>query len=328
MSKYGHSEAFAVLKNTNEKIAKNLTSHQYLTILDNHLYEALSHLVTSTKFFDIFLSQIIGWQTLNPKRKTCGVGRHELVNLSTLYFLTGDPKQKMKLVRRMKLHRNILFEALQRWLDILAEYPSIATMVGSKEVVLKLYDLNEAALMRQGYSLHSTYTQAKYWTAKAKSFKEMIVQKYTRMTINTAQRDYVKLGHQGQLSDYVQIYMMAMSKAIDKCDADRGVITSHIANWLLSAKNQAQAQMQNGGKDRHTHVSLEDEEIVVYPDDDERERQDTVDRVRVIAKLFDPTGVGRILLGIQEVLDQDAIAQLNALAVTEVQNTHLKAPTD
>lgn len=321
MSKYSHSETFAVLKNTTEQITKNLTSYQYLTVLDDHLYNAITNLVTSTKFFDIFLSQIIGWQTLNPKRKTCGVGRHELVSLSTLFLLTADPKQKMKLIRRMKLHRNILMEALQRWIGLLAEYPSLSTMVGTQQVVTKLFELNEAALMRPGYSLHSTYQLVIYWTKQAQVFKEQIMQKYTRSTLNTAQRDYVSLGCPGRLDDFVQIYMMTMSKAIDKCDADRGVLTTHINNWLMSAKNNAQAQAQDGSADRHSnHVSLDDVEIAVN-DNEERERQESIDRVRFIAKAFDPQGIGRILLGIEEVLSESDRQTLQALALpSEVQS--------
>lgn len=320
-AKYAHSAAFSALKGVNEKIAVNLTSYQYLTVLDDHLFHALAPLVSNTKFFDVFLSQIIGWQTLNPKRKTCAVGRHELVSLSTLFLLTADPAHKMRLIRRMKLHRNILFEALGRWLDLLSEYPKLSQMVGDLEVVTKLYDMNEAALMRQGFSLHSTYQLVHYWTKMASKFKEQIIEKYTRMTIMTAQRDYVALGNPGQLSDFVQIYMMTMSKAIDKCDADRGVLTNHIQNWLLSAKNNAQSQAQeNSGEKGTSNVSLDDVDIAVS-DDDDRERQDGIDRVRVVAKMFDPQGVGRILLGIQEVLSADDRATLRSLAVRRVLNT-------
>jgi hypothetical protein len=321
---YSHSEAFSALKGVNEKLTVNLTSYQYLTVLDDHLFNALTPMVQSTKFFDVFLSQIIGWQTLNPKRKTCDVGRHELVSLSTLFLLTQDPKQKMKLIRKMKLHRNIIFEALGRWLDILKEYPALSTMIGNTQVVTKLYDMNESALMRTGFSLHSTYSLVSYWTKQAKGFKESIIEKYTRMTLSTAQRDYVALGHPMPLDDFVQIYMMTMSKAIDKCDADRGVLTTHIQNWLLSAKNNAQAQATENSQDKnHQTVPLDDVEISVN-DDDARTRNDVIDRVRVVAKLFDPLGVGRILLGIQEILSSEHRTLLRSLAIRPVLNTHLK----
>lgn len=315
MAKYQHSEAFSLLKGVNEKVKTNMTSFQYLTVLDDHLYSALQPMVQSTRFFEVFLSQIIGWQTLNPKRKTCAVGRHELVSLYTLLLLTSDFKQRMKLIQRMKLHRNILFEALSRWLDLLAEYPKLSAMVGDRQIVSKLHELSEVSMMRSGFSLHSTYQLVSYWYKQAKQFKELIMEKYTRLTIMTAQRDYVMLGHPGLLSDFVQIYMMVMSKAIDKCDADRGVLTTHIQNWLKSAKNNAQAQAQDNNPDKNAQtVSLDDVDIAVS-DDDERNRMDTIQRVRVVAKMFDPQGVGRILLGISEVLSEDDRAALLEVAV-------------
>lgn len=113
--KYSHSEVFSTLKNTQEKIASNLTSYQYLTVLEDLVLSSVHPIVENTKFFEIYLSQIIGWQTLNSKRKTCGVGRQKLVALYTLLLLTGDIKQKMKLIRKMKLHKNILVEGVRRW---------------------------------------------------------------------------------------------------------------------------------------------------------------------------------------------------------------------
>lgn len=321
--KYSHSSAFAQLKGVQEKIAHNLTSFQYLSVLDNMLYEALTPILVNTKFFDVFLSQVIGWQTLNPKRKTCSVGRVGLVTLSTLFFLTMDPKQKLKLVKRMKLHRNILFECIVRWLDLMNNYMQVAGQVGTDDVVSQLHDMHEKALMRTGYSLHSTYQTAAFWYKKSKAFKEQIIEKYTRMVISKAQHDYVELGMIEPLNDMVQSYMMTMSKAIDKCDTDRGVLTSYINAWLKSAKNNVEKRASHDtgelykktGGQKVEHVNLEDIEDTVS-DDDNREREDNIRRVRTLAKLFDPKGHGRLALGIQEQLSEDDRSALRALAVT------------
>ncbi len=326
--KYSHSEAFARLKGVDEKIVQNLTSYQYLTVLDSMLYESLAPILVSTKFFDVFLSQVIGWQTLNPKRKTCGVGRVGLVTLSTLFFLTGDPKQKVKLVKRMKLHRNILFECITRWLDLMHDYPQLSSVLGSELVVIELQRMHERALMRTGFSLHSTYSTVLFWYKKAKTFKEQIIEKYTRMTISTAQRDYADMIDRGiistteKLDDMVQAYMMTMSKAIDKCDADKGVLTSYINSWLKSAKNNVEKRASNDNSELHKkvggqrveHVELDEVEDTVS-DDDARDREDSIRRVRYIAKLFDPKGFGRLALGIQEQLSDDDRMRLRALSV-------------
>lgn len=324
--KYSHSEAFAKLKTVDEKIATNLTSYQYLSVLDSMLYAAMEPILTNTKFFDVFLSQIIGWQTLNPKRKTCGVGRVGLVTLSTLFFLTGDPKQKLKLVKRMKLHRNILFECIVRWIDLMGDYPDLANQFGTAEIVRRLHELHEKSLMRPSYSLHSTYTTTVFWYKKAKIFKEQIMEKYTRLVLTTAQRDYVELGMIEPLNDMVQSYMMTMSKAIDKCDADRGVLTSYITSWLKSAKNNVEKRAAGdiGRVNVQTSygkaVSVELDEVEeAVSDDDNRDRMDSIRRVRTLAKLFDPKGYGRIALGIQEQLSEDDRTTLRALVVQTIE---------
>ena len=328
--KYVHSEAFAHLKGVKEKINVSLTSYQYLTVLDSMLYEAISPIIVGTKFFDVFLSQVIGWQTLNPKRKTCGVGRVGLATLSTLFFLTMDPKQKIKLVKRMKLHRNILFECISRWLDLLADYPKLASEIGNEEVARKLTELQDKALVRVGFGLHSTYADSMFWYKKALAFKEQIMEKFTRMVISTAQRDYADMLDKGlvstteRLDDMVQSYMMTMSKAIDKCDADRGVLTTYIQSWLKSARNNVEKRASNDGNQIHRrlgngqkieYVDLEDVQDTVT-DDDEREREDRIRRVRVVAKVFDPKGYGRIMLGIQEHLSEEDKEVLHALAAS------------
>lgn len=309
-----------MMKAVNEKITNNLTSYQYLTVLDELLYNAVAPIVGATRFFDVFLAQVLGWQTVNPKRKSCGVGRQELATLTTLFFLTEDPKQKMKIVRQMKLYRNILFECVYRWLEATEEYERISSVIGSREGLEATSRVSELGLMRPGWSLHSTRSATVYWVGESKKFKESIVQKYTRLCARIAQQDYVKLGHPISLDDMLQIYVMTMSKAIDRCDADRGVLTTHIQNWLKSAKNtvQSMGEKDSGGyshKDKvFGHVSLEDVDVAVS-DDDTRDRQEEIMRIRRVAKAFDPEGVGRILLGIEEVLSDEDRRVLHSMAV-------------
>ena len=325
--KYSHSEVFSALKNTREKISSNLTSYQYLTVLEDLVLSAVAPIVENTKFFEIYLSQIIGWQTLNSKRKTCGVGRQKLVALYTLLLLTSDIKQKMKLIRKMKIHKNILVEGVRRWMKILEAYPKTSSFLGTPEVLSKLHEMEEQSLMRPGFSLHSTYNTVDYWYHQSESFKNKIIEKYTRMIANTAQKDYVDLEHSIPLDDVIQIYMLTGSKAIDKCDADRGVLTTYIKNWLKSAKNVAQASssqntiqaIRYGSKVVGAiaqQVNLEDLQISTDEEED-KERISDIERVRCIAKLFDPLGYGRIILGIQEQLSTEQLQTLRALAVTQ-----------
>lgn len=337
---YKHSELFAKLKSIEEAIPNNLTSYQYLSVLDELIYQGLYPLVEGTKFFEGFLAQILGWQTINSKRKVVGVGRQAFSSYATLFFLLDDPKQRLKLLKKMKVDRAVLFEAMRRWSSIAEEITSISdTEIISNDALIQIADLSERSSMRQDFHVIAVYNQVKYWHDQAVAFKSQILEKYTRLCLTTAQRDYVQTNCQGDLDDIIQIYFMSAGKAIDKCDTDKGVLTTHIQNWLLSAKNVVLATYTTGhtnqskvnaGKDltgdllnketsgtpSSIHVSLDEIEDMIADDlDESRDKEDTINQVRRVTKFFDKTGIGRLLLGIQEVLSEEDVQTLRALAL-------------
>lgn len=120
--------------------------------------------------------------------------------------------------------------------------------------------------------------------------------------------------------------MVTGSKAIDKCDADRGVLTTYIQSWLKSAKNVAQSM---NSQDTLQSLKYSDRSILTMEishseleemsrestHEEKLERSDTIRRVRTIAKLFDPSGTGRILLEIGEELSAKDRQTLRAVAV-------------
>jgi hypothetical protein len=63
------------------------------------------------------------------------------------------------------------------------------------------------------------------------------------------------------------------------------------------------------------HVSLDEVPDMPLEDSEAYEKEELIDNVRLIAKAFDPSGTGRILMGIHEVLtDEDKMA-VRAMAV-------------
>lgn len=324
---YRHSQVFASLKGITESIPENLTSYQYLSVLDHFLYKAMQPLVKNTKFVDAFLAQILGWQTQNPKRKTSGAGRQSFSANATLFFLVDDPKQKLKVLRGMRLDRSILFETIRRWLGQIPDYEELSSQIATPERMAKLEALRSQASMKESASLHVTYVQVYTNYKEAAAFKEKILEKYTRLCVTTAQRDYVQLGHREPLDDIIQVYIMTAMKAIDKCDTERGVLTTHIQNWLLSAKNivvgsnvqeAAKRLAKSQGKNFDNPgepVSIDDVHDIPAETSDFYEREDIIASVRDVSKMFDPSGVGRILMGIQETLSEEDKNTLRALSV-------------
>jgi hypothetical protein len=350
---YKHSENFAALKRIKEAIPTNLTSFQYLSVLDDLVYKAVFPIIEGTRFVDTYLAQVLGWQTQNPKRKTSGVGRQIFTAQITLYFLVDDPKPKLKIIQKLRLDRAILFELIRRWSSMACEIEELGLAHPTPENIMRLHELHAVCNVRRGYSLHSIYTHSNYWYREAARFKTRILEKYTRLCLNTAQRDYVQLGHRIDLEDIIQVYLLTASKAIDKCDTEKGVLTTHIQNWLLSAKNVVIANHLQGHQQHnkrsstdphhpHPHsgalvgslmesVPLEDIESMAAEESDEQQSIENVASVRKIAKGFDPSGVARILMGITEVLSKEDLQILQSLTITPTEKTNgasRKRPTN
>ena len=322
---YNHSEGFARLKRIKETIPDNLTSVEYLTTLDALIENALYPVVVSSRYLDTFLLKILAWQSGNPKRKTTSVARGDLPSYITLFLITSDPLDKMDIIHKIGFNRGILFELLRRWYDLLQEYETISSDLSLDRVQVltrRKIILDQANANEDGYA-YGAYIQSKYWCAKAREFKNAILEKYTRLCLKTAQVDYVKLNHSVDLDDILQIYLLTADKAIDKCDATKGVLTTHIQNWLKSAKNTVvdtylTPDMNSGYSDKEEDVTLDDiinnhkQDTVDATTslEDSLDRKLAIQRVQQLAKFFDPVGYARCLLGIKEYVTANMISQI------------------
>lgn len=329
--KYTHSESFARLKAVKESISGNLTSYQYLSVLDALLYRAVSPLVARTRWLDNYLAQILAWAVQNPKRKICGVDRSKLGSLITLFLLSESGTRRLKLVQQMKLDRTILFEALRNWTRVTE--PFILDLEPNLE------QLVHQTMVSDPQSLGLCYQQVNFWYGECLSFKNKILEKYTRLCLSTAQRDYVDIDHQVSLEDMVQIYLVTASKAIDKCDTEKGVLTTHITNWLMSAKNVALSTLDRttsgayGGDSSHKQslgalsavVELDDPDsghvvsasMTAYREQQQREQgTDLSVQIQRVARVFDPLGYGRLSLGISQWLTNAERQTLRSLSLS------------
>lgn len=315
---YRHSETFAKLKRLQETIPHNLTSVEYLKTLDYLLENALYPVLISTKFVDTFLSKILAWQSTNPKRKTSAEGKKDLPSYVTLYLISNTAEQKLKIYNKIGFDRGITMEIIRRWLDLMKTYE---TLINIPEPDVDQIEKTKRYLIALGSSdddyPYGAYLQVSFWFEKANYFKSLILEKYTRLCLNTAQQDYVKFQHRIDLEDIIQVYLMAASKAIDKCNPNKGVLTTHIQHWLMSARNTVVKNYLGDNRvekvkipESHTvveklisddiHGPSEKPEPVLETIEDKMERQGTIDRVRQIAKVFDPKGYARLLMGVGE----------------------------
>ncbi len=331
---YKHSELFAKLKHTQETITHNPTSVEYLRTLDMLIENSFLPILESCRFIDTFLAKILAWQSSNPKRKTSAGGKKDLPSYVTLFLITSDPEAKMNIYNKIGFDRGITMEMIRRWIKIMDEYAvKINLPEPTAEDRRAMYKIQHSLDFHEDSFPYGSYLQTKFWFDKSNHFKSLILEKYTRLCLNTAQQDYVRFKFRIEMDDILQVYLMTASKAIDKCDSSKGVLTSHIQNWLLSARNLVAKRYLDNYNDRQpfmtdnqealdrligeeTSATVETEALESV--EDKLERQGTIDRVRQLAKFFDPTGYGRLLMGVGEYVSPQMSAVLESSAVNKV----------
>lgn len=297
---YAHSQAFGDLKATDEALKDNLTSAQYLHTLDYFLWGAASPIVEACpNFFLNYVAKCVAHQLLAPNSKYTS-GDRDLLPIN-LFVLLSSTSNRVELAKELYLNRGLTFGMISLFLSLTQEYKDIVegrTKLQKRERRRRVAEI-EAGLGATG-PLYEPIQQVSHWLEKATQWKNVIIQKYTRLTIMMAQRTYVDYQHSVDLDDVVQIYLMILSKAIDRCDPRLGVLTTFIQQWMKSARARVAAVAAASRSDSldSLHELLGDsfEQLSVDPD----RTAELVQAVSYAATLADPQGLVRNSLGIPQ----------------------------
>lgn len=303
---YEHSATFASLKGIKETLEGNYTSAQYLETLDKLIDNALRPIIQSTSLFEGFVGQLLGWQEDNRKRKVSFLDRQEFTQLACAWFLIPSKVDKSFNCQRLRIERAALLEFLVTVLEEMDPYLKAcdARMVDAQGKPVPIEEqLAYRQRIEQSYNspvtLRPYILQARHWTALAIAFKQQIVEKYVRLSLMQAQRDYVHVfSKKIRLSDVIQSYNLAVIRAIDKCDARQGVLTTYIRNWFLTARASLLESLP--AEPTVSSDSIEDASSDQSFDPPDLEADQRIEHVRAIARLVDPEGYGRAYLGIVE----------------------------
>lgn len=296
---YRRSETIDVLKHTDEKIKENYSSEQYLSALDTLLSYAIKPVIMSSNFVDTKLADLLVSQVKKPTTKFSIHKKEGLFPLLTEFLTTHDPSIKLSLYMKMGLHRNYTIQYVSEWLALLDTY--VQDYLQDKDVsaieTLVYHNQDHA-------SLFASVRQSAYWIRYAKQLRDQILQKYHRLIVNESVFLYKVLSHSVDLDDLTQVLTQEALRALDRCNIEKGPITSYLQRYLRFSGAQINfeydsAYTVHGKRKDYAHKSVELQ-------DDSIEQSATmqvfteVDNIRQLARILDPTGVGRYLLGIEE----------------------------
>lgn len=322
---YEHSRTFSALKRVKETLDTNLTTAQYLKTLDEYLNRALTSIVSHSSHFDGYVAQLLAWQERHPKRKVSFLSREEFRVVAMNWLMTTDRQARVQSLTTLKLDRAIIFEFCRSTLDLVRNYEE-ACNANLKDAdgqlltvssMLEVKHETEKALGSSG-ALMSAIQSCRFWINIAEEFKNSILEKYIRLCLQRAQRDYVKIFKKRvSIDDIVMWYILATTRSIDKCDAYQGVLTTHIQNYFYTARPHINKAKPNDLNTEIDQAELKGSLLTSGSLEEDLESQQKSDSIKIICRLMDPEGYGRAYLGINESAETMADSRLSAVMHAE-----------
>lgn len=316
--KYQHSEVFARLKAISENIKVNLTSLEYLQILDYFLKNSWKRVVLHyPEFTNNYLAKVLSFTSYHRSYKVCSEPKQQFAGLIYKCILSEN-NAKVLAFERLHLNRGIIFGLLSQWLTLADKRNEIWSPftkgLTERERFIASDKIDQQLGLKNKDDFQTIYSEVTYWYNKARDFRTMICQKYTRFALLQAQKAYVQYNYRISLNDISVIYCLIVGKAVDRCDARFGVLTSFIQNWMKSAQCQV-AKLAK--QDNHYSLEALHEQ---YGDaanlpSVELQTSDNINDIAYKARVADPDGVLRATLGIPEYLSIEDQTFLNGLAI-------------
>lgn len=304
MKKYQHSETFNSLKSIKENISENLSTAEYLHTLDHFLWNALEPIAKECPvFFYSYISKCVAAQTLNANTKYTSNERQQLPLDFFNMLMESNSQAKFEASQKLYLNRGLLFGLLSAFSRATEDYEKLHSVFNPMNSVMRFTLMNaieKSVAATRPDRLYGVIQQVKYWSKHAYTWKGFVIEKYVRSTLMAAQRTYVDFNHAVHLDDVTQIYLMVLSKAINRCDSRLGVLTTFITTWLKTARAQVAdlAKRSNDESLDEMAETLGDSVNIatVMPDTSFEDMQE----IAYKARLADPVGIVRTLLGLPQ----------------------------
>ncbi len=301
MSAYTHSETFASLKTHKESISDNLSSSQYLQTLDMLIWKALTPIIFECpELVRNMFAKFCARQTLAPNTKLTSDQKEKLPTLLFNAMALKEPQDALDAYRKLYFNRGLLFGLLSVFLDKGAEYVKLHNAFydsNDPALQIRLRELEIELGANTDSGLYAAAKESAFWDEKARTWRGKIMEKYTRMALLSAKRTYVDYSHKVKLDDVAQIHLMMVGKAIDRCDARLGVLTTFINPWLKGARSQVADEAAE-----QEHESIEDlqERTDMEPVADFDTTSEELEHIAYRARIIDPVGLVRTMLGIPQ----------------------------
>lgn len=333
------------LKTVKEKLEANYSTEALLDTLDELLNRAVEGIIICCNYLDHRLLTIATWYSTNQRRKLSSMEKPQFI-ASCMAFALADTKTKRRIYRKIGLERNLTVLMLDQWLTLAGECVHLELKHlsnPSSDVMSRINHLRWLLNITNPHQLFASYNTVKMYYQESLKFREQVSEKFMRKvmleTVAYVKEQERRNGPRMNLNDVAQNFMLAVYKAIDKCDSAKGTLTSYVDAWINNAKTTNVFRDEVGvaysipsGQRKQIAtkvstlsnyaVSIDDDEVRGIVADQNLEenllRQDTINHVRKLAKAADPSGLGRLVLGITETLSVHEVLLLSKASTQQL----------
>lgn len=329
-----HSVSIDKTKTVKESLGR-YTDNQLMTVLDQMIHSMIEPVIRHTRYLDLVVPTVLSWYCDNTGRKIALCGNKEQVFTHLAMFLHAkSAKDKYEIYKQIGFERNLSIFFVKEFLRICKDVESLELRAVHNDKAAR----SKLAVLCQDLHADSNLARvvqnARSWYEEAVSLRNKIVEKYMRYGM--MQATYAcKTNGRLELDDVSQNLMLAVTKAVNKVNPEKGVLTSYVTNWITQSRhsptyaheynvaydipNNEKVRIGKGLSDlnnlSHSYDGVDGlEEIMGAEETDEVERMDLALRIRYLAKLVDPKGGARHKLGIGEYLTEQ---ELNLLRSTK-----------
>jgi hypothetical protein len=219
-----------------ETLTVNLSTKQIITILNGLIHAAAEPLFMHSSLMRQLLLQATMQTQVDHRRKISSHNKETTTALIVHAVMHRD----YTAIKLCNMDRGMLFKAVDMVLGNLRQAMQLEQELlrypRSRRRLLQMEKLSQTTGINSNLLTPLARWVITYYNAY-RTFKEYIIEKYHRFARSEANKAIAVTGLHVDTNDLFKNYLMAVDKAIDKCNADQGTLTHYITQWMLSARS-------------------------------------------------------------------------------------------
>lgn len=215
-----------------QRIDDNLSSRQQFLVLDSMLLRALEPLAATTPTYLESVAEIMA-SAVFARRKLDADAR----SACFAAFFATDRVSAVEAIVEANVDRGYALSYLSKVLDIGTRFETahveVARHRNGRVEAKYMSDLSQcSASLGNDPLIVPALRTARYWYDATIDFRDQIVEKYYRLTVQNAYRAARKQPASIEARDVFSAGIVSACRAIERFDSRSGVLTTYLARWL------------------------------------------------------------------------------------------------